>query len=149
MNYDRFLTRVYDKQEKKMIYNGDIFYTDAGDECFFVAINPCDKSMHAYDDEGNGIVLFLEDRFIPMQCWGLSDKNKKLIYESDIVKIIETGEIAIIECLRKTDKPIVLNLCPVIQYPQTGRGFHFGTDPDNLEIIGNKWENEKLLEEKQ
>lgn len=96
MNTDRFLTRVFDKQEKKMIYffGEEGFMLDyEGEECTFDGITSggimVEYEKHIRNDFFLYIpaVLAFKDRFIPMLCSGMKirAKNKKLIYDGDIL----------------------------------------------------------------
>lgn len=80
MNYDRLLTRVYDKQEKKMLYVGD-YIKDRGTIYDSVLKGFAIGGMITTDSDN----IPFGTRFIPMSCTARRDKNKKLIYESDIV----------------------------------------------------------------
>jgi uncharacterized phage protein (TIGR01671 family) len=141
INYDRLLTRVFDKQEKKMLYQGDKFsFIDTKNYGYrFVGVGAEGLVVtHGQDDRYMTIIPF-DDRFIPMQCLGLPDKNKKLIYESDIVAtsnnkyLVYQDEEAASFWFKRLD-----NECEILIND-------FGCE---IEIIGNRWENEKLLEVK-
>lgn len=151
MNYDRLLTRVWDKQEKKMIYPedyiGTIEYKHTGTvkHAEFVAIQG-DSMWIKYDDyEGDcfrEVGLDNKGRFVPMMCLGKKDKEQKLIYQSDIIKMEnELYEVIVNEdigafgflSLKNTDNLFV----PTVLFRK------------DAEIIGNRWENENLLEVKE
>ena len=93
MNTDRFLTRVFDKQEKKMLYSehfdplakhiyGDN-YIGLNKEGIILASSH--QFMGTTEDGIDLDFIPFGDRFIPMQCWGNVDCDKELVYESDIV----------------------------------------------------------------
>lgn len=136
MNTDRFLTRVFDKQEKKMVYLGDKFI----DGTKFIGIIA--KGILVTFDG----ILFVKkecgDRFIPMQCMGRRNKDDKLFYQHDIVKTHD-------------------NCLCTIEIDESMSAFVFQLVGDEkckfccttltikrAEIIGNKWEHPALLEEK-
>ncbi len=145
MNTDRFLTRVFDKHEKKMIYEGDIKQNFSFDTIIH-GINSAGIIREIvpnlndnYDEAEIGIIPF-GDRFIPMQCQGQRDKNKKLFYEADIV--IDGEYKAIVTC---DEYDNVLFLYP---FNKEDYGhFHESIFEDCI-ILGNKWENPEY-EEKQ
>jgi uncharacterized phage protein (TIGR01671 family) len=168
MNYDRFLTRVWDKKEKKMLYLGDLIVLSDFD-CIGCNRNGILLSInyrlivHAYLKEGEDDttahlprIVYYEfgDRFIPMQCTGLKDKNDKLIYEGDLITIDE-------DFTKITD--VELKYCPV-GYEDGGFMYcrsklrlelnEFDTylwmvtrEKNYCEIAGNCWQNPELLEQ--
>ena len=85
--------------------------------------------------------IFDDDRVILMQCTGLKDKNGKLIYEGDIVKIFHVSgtmqgkyffdviEWNDLRCRFETKNYGIIN------------------DDDVYEVIGNIYENPELLKE--
>ena len=77
---NRFKFRFWNADTNKMIYNVYV-----GQESVIVPSNKNPMNMEACD--------FYNPRFVGkelMQCTGLSDKNGKLIFESDIVNLIST-----------------------------------------------------------
>ena len=116
---DRFKFRVWKKLENRMIYG--VTY-----------LNPFLLDDEVARGEAKNHVL--------MQSTGLRDKNGKLIYEGDILKI-------------KDVKP-----CVVVRYK--GIGFELYAEPTNIpgyqndkyipescEIVGNIYENKELLDD--
>ena len=70
-----------------------------------------------------------------MQCTGLKDKNGKLIYEGDIVKIYD----------RFIDKIIFHKGCFCVSKGSYNQATYW--KHDTLEVIGNIYENKELLDE--
>jgi len=138
LNTDRFLTRVWDAEEKRMIYKHKAFIYD--------------KVMYAFEgvsndaiiaSKGNHIVIIEpENRFIMMQCLGLPDKKKKLIYGGDIVAtsnnkyLVYWDEESAAFWFKRLD-----NECELLI-------FDFNCSCE-IEIIGNQFEHPELLEERQ
>ena len=126
---DRFKFRVFDKEISEMLY-------PVGEE-------------EAIEIDGNGELIGIDKygcwtgglNCILMQCTGLKDKNGKLIYEGDIVKnwdnliyqIIWLGDCAcfMVENIRSKNKLSIYALISL---------------QNNLEIVGNIYENPELLE---
>lgn len=124
LNNDRFLTRVFDKKQKEMWY-AESKYGQITNKGFYGVMG------HVFNPFG--------ERFVPMQCWGLPDKNKKLIYDDDIIKFqgylyrAAFREFAFgFESLKEVHNVLVPT-------PLTR---------NNSEIIGNRWEQPELMEVK-
>lgn len=75
--YDRFKLRVYDAKKEKYLNNDDIC-SDTGSHCASVY-----ELMELFLSGSD----HLSDCLIFEQCTGLKDKNNKLIFENDIVRL--------------------------------------------------------------
>lgn len=151
MNYDRLLTRVFDKQEKKMLYPGDKFpdnFYPPHTNIRLVGVTNIGLIISVYDENANityptGLcICYIEfgDRFVPMMCTAAkTDDAKKLLYESDIIK--HNSSLAII----KWDLYEGLYAEPLIY--DDACIFH-STAFETCSYVGNKWEQPKLLEVK-
>lgn len=88
---------------------------------------------------GNSSVQ-INDYNILMQCTGLKDKKKKLIYEGDILKINETSRLVVVKF-----KGISFEL---FAKPTNLVGYHNDKYiPEDCEIVGNIYENPELFTE--
>ena len=116
--------RAWDKHHNSMEYINDLYWF-----------------------EENGIHDFNDDNYIFMQNTGLKDKNGKEIYDSDIVKVTwGSGKIVFYE----------------VKYCES-LGYHYLRDTKNkedddiiciydysqMDVIGNVFDNPKLLKNKQ
>ena len=117
---DRFKFRVWKGQENKMVY--DVTYLNP------LILDPAIKEENKHN--------------ILMQCTGLKDKNGKLIYEGDIVKIFHVS--GTMQCKYFFD---------IVEWNDLRCRFdteNYGiiNDDDIYEVIGNIYENPELLKEK-
>lgn len=78
MNYDRLLTRVWDKEEKKMLYLGGKFWFKTKESIFNACDNECIYAVRAnvstdHSEYGQLSTITFANRFIPMQCSGFRE----------------------------------------------------------------------------
>ena len=141
--------RAWDRENKVMLVVNNIcnlFWDSKFIECYEVVPDP--KGKHEYELIDRRIDL--EDAIL-MQSTGLFDKNDKEIFESDIVKTTrffgradETGgfyeyEKELIGIVKQLEGTWVID---------TEKGaVYLWSDIDENEVLGNIWENPKLLEE--
>lgn len=128
---DRFKFRLYDKAIGEMVHDVCIgFIKDSGKTDDWVCADTSYGQITYRDDKLKDIVL--------MQCTGLKDKNGRLIYEGDICKykFEEIGEQKAIIYFNK-------ELCSFLAKPLND--FQY-IKINDCEVIGNIYENPKLLE---
>lgn len=88
--------------------------------------------------------IFSDDRVIFMQCTGLKDKNGKLIYEGDIVRVVTQPNIVENIGIVKWDNTTA-------QFLRTANLINrnslvsFWWNNTNSEVIGNIYESHELL----
>ena len=119
---DRFKFRVWNSKTKRYI-----------EPCSLVLC--MDASLMTIEERSVG------DEYIIEQCTGLKDKNGKLIFEGDLVKMDDDKYKVI--WLDEAFKYEPLSTIGVRGYLDVGA--YYCTDP---EIIGNIHDNPELLEEK-
>ena len=153
-NYDRFLTRVWDRVAQRMIYPedyiGTIFYQNIGNipKATFLAMqgNELWFSYEGITVECNGVnavdISSNEGPFIPLQCTGLKDKNGKLIYEGDIL-IFDNGDKFFINCEKYLE--FYVDWIGDPECEDQARDLY---RIERAKIIGNIYQNPELLEEK-
>lgn len=140
---DRFKFRYFNTISNKMIECTNYQNVDSIFECLKQQV--CydnDISPLPYDHIGNGLVF--------MQCTGLKDKNGKLIYEDDIVKIEYFDfeikhRIGIVEweddgfCITyHNPKDTKVSGCSLVDI----------VNGDEQEVIGNIYQDSHLLKKK-
>ena len=123
---DRFEFRCYNKFQEKMFYVKSMSY-----------INGIVQRIEVQDDDR--ILIFDEwqnniDNTVLMQSTGLKDKNGKLIFEADIVKD-DHGAWHYVKW--------VYNGWQL--FPCTQNNYTIGIVDDEIEVIGNIYENKDLL----
>lgn len=117
--------RVWDKEEKKMIYDAERTYDN-----------------YPVNISSFGAVLDLPSLYDVMQYTGIKDANSNRIYEGDIIRITttQTGE---------TLKGVVFyNEEDAIFLVRTFKDGYFtfmSCDIKSVEVLGNIYENKELL----
>lgn len=128
---DRFRLKFWDKTCKNIVYpSEDLIY----------------KTENSRLDI-SGMLSF--ERFIPLQCTGLRDKNGKLVYFDDLVKN-KWGQIC--KVIMQTDKQnygrVVLQNIKYLNDEAHKNNIFIPAAINESVIIGNIYENPELLEEK-
>lgn len=123
--------RAWNPDSKKMTYipNYEGSYLHLGGNHGFI------KDLDWYVSNGQSSCAY-SDRSTLMQFTGLLDKNGKEIYEGDIVKSPEC------------DNQQEVKYCDIQESDDMtapGIGFQFNTNPQDMEIIGNIYENPELI----
>lgn len=117
--------RVWDKEEKKMIYDAENTYDN-----------------YPVNISSFGAILDLPDLYAVMQYTGIKDIYSNRVFESDIVKITLTqvDETRIGEVTYYED-----NACFLVE---TTKGDYFtfmSEDIKSVEVLGNIYESKELL----
>ena len=135
---DRFKFRIFEKETKEMIHLDAVGYSSfdpfkEGKSRLILILSGLNNTFH-YDKQ----CLYDNEKFSePMQCTGLKDKNLKLIYEGDII--------------RQPDGCIGVIVWQGVSYwtespGSYARDLEHTPYYENVEVIGNVYENPELLE---
>lgn len=119
---DRFKFRIWDKDKKKMFDCIQINFTENAYGSNKIKDNEC--SIH----------LMYQPHLELIQCTGLKDKNGKLIFEGHIVKDDHEALHQVKWCYN----------CFLLK-PCFENGYTLGIVDDEIEIIGNIYENPELI----
>lgn len=138
---DRLKFRVWEKDQKIM------------KECTQITLDK-DQTGSMCDVKGKVTAhLIYQPHYIIMQCTGLRDKNGKLIYEGDIVKYAEYdwSDIAFKDWEQEIGKVVWGGNHSYPAFDLEKHNFecnsfaHIFNDGWTIEVIGNIYENEDLL----
>lgn len=136
---DRFKFRYFNKYANKMVKPENWQNVDGIYECIRQQV--CfdeDIAPLPYDHIGNGLVF--------MQCTGLKDKNGKLIYEGDILGGIYHGYIEYCKDCKCFQLFVKDYGCLACEGDLHWYELVEAEEQNELEVIGNIYENKELLE---
>ena len=125
---NRFKFRVWDNNKRKYLDNGYIHRIG-------YLVMPMMKNDYSLAEA--------EGDFVIEQCTGLKDRNGKLIYEGDILKISSNTDREVISPVVWYDEET--GFC--VKYKEELFRFNTYRKYHKLEIIGNIHENPELLKE--
>lgn len=142
---DRLKSRVWDPQEKKMHYN-DFVITSTG----YVA--KLENLPEAANKNGvklnTGVFLIdqtnldFDKKMVVMQCTGLQDDNRQLVYEGDVVRFHSLAGYVTFEIKFNEEKAAFGCEDEETDFCEFGQLF----DTSNfIVILGNIYENPELL----
>ena len=94
----------------------------------------------------NNLIGYFSDRYIPLQYTGLKDKNGKEIYEGDIVIYEYEKKPATIKFGKGYQGEPADGMYPYWGWYVDGWLDHYAFAGDEIEVIGNIYENPELLE---
>lgn len=119
--------RVWDKEEKRMIYNAENTYDN-----------------YPVNISSFGVILDLPNFYDVMQYIGKEDVNGNRIYERDIVRITltQTEETRIGEVKYYDD-----NACYLVETTKEDYFTFMSQDIKSVEVLGNIHESKELLNE--
>lgn len=128
--------RTWDVFQQKMSSVANVMFGDDGDAltiCFYTApVTPIQRFL-VHGESG-----------ILMQFTGLKDKNGKEIYEGDVVIIATRYPKKKIPQIVGWDNKSA-QFCFVYETGEPMRKFHLATEVPFFEVVGNIYENPKLL----
>lgn len=126
--------RAWIKTEKRMFLSDDILNIDyenkeiVTQQVYFKNGLPDDRDIYFYDF----------DEIVLMQSTGLKDKNGKEIFEGDVVKC--NGLLGTIESFK------AMWICSFVKYNNYQKVGFFAQE---IEVVGNIYENSELLEDEE
>ena len=134
---ERFKFRAWNLEKGIMHYNAEDTYDGISENGI---------------EHSNFSAVLEDNEYIVMQSTGLKDRNGKLIYEGDILKVVGKQTEEIIGCVQWLDDfcKFSLNIANSKEgkYQSCETFCEFDYLPETeREIIGNIYENKELLEE--
>ena len=133
---NRFRYRVWDKNKKQFYFED--YYLD-GDGDLFTVEGTREGNVIKYASDPEDLII--------QQCTGLKDKNGKLIFEGDVIKILDNYDLY--GQLAGEKREVIFGhggFRVKAIYNNTARG-NWLEEGEDHQVIGNIFENPDLLEE--
>ena len=132
---NRFHFRAWHKEDKRMMYNLNLFGCGAITDCEFEVEEIIDDSPNGYD-----FIMHEKDEVILMQSTGLVDRYDKEIFEGDIIKLDNT--IRFVNYNDKKGRLVASYITDINDYCDFDEDWIL-----KYEVIGNIYQNKELLKE--
>lgn len=156
MNMDRFRFRVYDPDNRRMIYTSEDFLKYAKDAEVHNDTRIVLETILDY-----WVNINKDAQVVLMACTGLKDSEGTLIYEGDVVEIVLNDYNNQIPNAEQDDvvTPTVKNICEVryrssrgyialVHRPLRYKGNCLRLKNGRDKVLGNRYQNPELLEAK-